>query len=73
MSVYTLDHVIQECINDRLTVNTTARGKSPAAKVEIYSSSWLTLNQWIESRLSKHKVGCRSRCEVCMVEAHGLT
>lgn len=55
MSVYSLDHVIQECINDRFTVNTTARGKSPAAKVEIYSSSWLTLNQWIESRLSKHK------------------
>lgn len=56
MSVYSLDHIIQECIGDRLTVHSTARGKSNDAKVEIYSSSWLTLNAWIESRLSRHKV-----------------
>jgi hypothetical protein len=56
MSVYTLDHVIRECIGDRLNVNTTSRGKSEAAKIEIYSGAWIALNTWIESRISKHKV-----------------
>lgn len=56
MSVYTLDHIIQECLQEKMNVLNTGRGKTPGAKIEIYANSWVSLNAWIESRLARRKV-----------------
>jgi hypothetical protein len=50
MSLYKLDHVIQECV-----ANYKTKGMAPGAKNEIYSSTWVALNAWIESKLAKQK------------------
>ena len=53
---YGLQHIINECIDEKSKVITTARGKTTGAKNEIYTTSWDAFNTWIESRLSKQKV-----------------
>jgi hypothetical protein len=55
MAYYTIDHVIRECLEEKASVLTTARGKSPGAKIDIYTSAWMALNAWIENRLSQQK------------------
>ena len=55
-SYYGLDHIIRECLDEKARVNTTARGKCPEAKVDIYDNAWQSLNAWIESKLAKQKV-----------------
>jgi hypothetical protein len=53
---YGLEHIINECIEERLNFKTTARGKTSGAKNEIYDSSWAALNAWIETKLAKQMV-----------------
>lgn len=55
MSVYTIEHAISECINDKLNVTSGSRGSTIGAKNEIYWESWSAMNSWIESILSKKK------------------
>jgi hypothetical protein len=55
-SGYILDHIIQECLQEKIRVMNTSRGKCNDAKVDIYANSWIALNAWLEARLSKHKV-----------------
>jgi len=50
MSVYKLEHVIQECVTNYKT-----KGMTPGAKNEIYNSTWVALNAWIETKLAKQK------------------
>ena len=53
---YTIEHVINDCLREKANVLNTARGKTTEAKVDIYASSWGSLNTWIETRLAQHKV-----------------
>jgi len=55
-NVFTLDHIIQECLVEKSGNLSTARGKTPGAKMDIYANSWIALNAWIENRLCKSKV-----------------
>ena len=53
---YTLFHVFNELLDDKATINSTARGKTMGAKSEIYQNSWSALNAWMETKLAKQKV-----------------
>lgn len=56
MSVYGIEHVIGECLEERLKVSSVSRGQTIGARQEIYWESWNALNLWIESRLAKKLV-----------------
>lgn len=51
---YTLDHVLQECADDRLRSD-TSKGR-PIRERDFYESCWQTFISWIESRISKRLV-----------------
>lgn len=53
---YSLSHVIDECVDEKIKVQTKARGATPGAKYEIYEGSWVALNTWIETVIAKQKV-----------------
>lgn len=48
---YTLDHIIQECLSDRMG----SSRPQDSARGNLYEDTWKALNAWIESRLSKRK------------------
>lgn len=50
MSVYTIEDVIAECVRSYKIKELTA-----GAKLEIYTTSWQSLNAWIETKLVKQK------------------
>lgn len=55
-SSYKLDHVISECIDNRISFShSNTKSRIPQDHREIYDSSWSVLNSWIESRLAKQK------------------
>lgn len=56
MSVYTLEHIFKECIDERIRAE-TARGR-PTRSMAYYDSAWNTLNAWLVSRLRKKQVSC---------------
>jgi hypothetical protein len=55
-SGYSLENVINECLDEKINVKGTARGKTAGAKIEIYQNSWAALNAWIETKLAKQLV-----------------
>lgn len=55
MNSYSLQHIIQELVEER-THSTTGGAKAiPTGKEEIYLSAWQSVNQWLESRLRQRK------------------
>jgi len=48
---YTLEHIIQECLSDKIGSSRTV----DSARGNAYEDTWKALNAWIESRLSKRK------------------
>ena len=54
---YSIDHIINECISDKINVSHGSRGTTVGEKNEIYWETWHALNAWIESILVKKKVG----------------
>lgn len=54
--MYTLEHVIRDCIQDKSGLSTTIKTTTPEARFEIYRESWEALNRWIEDKLSKQRV-----------------
>ena len=55
MNSYTLHHVIQELVEERSNATTGGAKAVPTGREEIYQSAWLSVNQWIESRLKTRK------------------
>jgi hypothetical protein len=53
---YSLYHIFDELLDEKASVNSTARGKTMGAKSQIYQDSWTALNAWIETKLAKQKV-----------------
>ena len=48
--MYNFDHILNECVLEK------AANMAPAAKRIMYEESFVALNTWIETRLSKRKV-----------------
>lgn len=55
MNSYSLNHVIQELVEERSNATTGGVKAVPLGREEIYQSAWLSVNQWIESRLKSRK------------------
>jgi len=55
MNSYTFSHVIQELVEERSNATTGGAKAVPTGREEIYQSAWLSVNQWIESRLKTRK------------------
>jgi len=55
MNAYTLQHVIQELVEERSNSTTGGTKAIPTGKEEIYISAWQSANQWLESRLKQRK------------------
>ena len=49
MSVYGIEHVIDECVNEK------SKGLAPGVKREQYEETWNALNTWLKSRLYNRK------------------
>ena len=56
MSGYTIDNIINECLDEKINTKGTSRGKTIGAKIEIYQNSWAALNSWIETKIAKQMV-----------------
>lgn len=55
MGEYELHHIIDELMYEKANMPSTSRGHTTGARTEIYTESWMALNSWIESKLSRRK------------------
>eukprot|EP01038_Epipyxis_sp_PR26KG_P011063 gene11063-14849_t len=54
MAAYSLNHVIQECLDEKGNSG-VSKGKTLVDRKNIYETSWDALNMWIETRLARQK------------------